>query len=115
MNESFATYCELIYDEHLEGKDRYDRDRDDDLHQYLGEATRYKRPVSTHLYENGDAMFDSHTYPKGGLILHMLVVNSAMGLLSWMQYYLQINAYQPVDTHDLEKALTARSGSTSAS
>jgi aminopeptidase N len=111
LNESFATFCEMIYMEHLEGKDVYDREREGNLQQYLFEARRYQRPLSTRLYANPDVMFDSHTYPKGGLILHML--RRELGDADFyrgLAHYLRTNALQPVDAHDLEKAITDETG-----
>ena len=111
LNESFATLFEMLYMEHLEGKDSYDREREGNLRSYLREAERYKRPLSTHLYTNPDVMFDAHTYPKGGLILHML--RRELGDHAFFQglnYYLRTNAYKPVDAHDLAKAFDEATG-----
>ncbi len=111
LNESFATFFQMIYTEHLDGKDAYDEDRESNLRQYLFEAQRYQRPVSTKLYVNPDVMFDAHTYPKGGLILHML--RRELGDADFFRglgHYLKVNALQPVDTHDLEKAITEETG-----
>jgi aminopeptidase N len=56
-------------------------------------------------------MFDRHTYPKGGLILHML--RRELGdaaLFKGLGHYLREFAYQPVNTHDLIKALNESTG-----
>ena len=111
LNESFATFMETIYMEHLEGKDQYDQERANNLRAYLFEATRYKRPISTSLYASPDSMFDSHTYPKGGLVLHML--RRELGDTDFyhaLGYYLNKNRYQPVDAHDLSKAIDEATG-----
>jgi aminopeptidase N len=111
LNESFATYFEMAYTEHLLGKDAYDIDRENNRRQYMAEARRYKRPLSTHMYASGDNMFDSHTYPKGGLILHML--RRELGdddFYRGLGHYLNVNKYTPVDAHDLEKAFWEETG-----
>jgi aminopeptidase N len=111
LNESFATFFEMIYAEHLDGKDEYDRQRESNLRQYLFEASRYQRPLSTKLYANPDVMFDSHTYPKGGLILHML--RRQLGDADFFRalgHYLKVNGLQPVDSHDLSKAIAEETG-----
>lgn len=111
LNEGFATFFEMLYMEHKGGKDRYDTERANALQAYLGEAQRYKRPVSTNLYPNGDRMFDSHTYPKGGLILHML--RRELGDAAFFKglgHYLNKNRYKPVDTHDLVQAMSESVG-----
>jgi aminopeptidase N len=40
---------------------------------YLNEASSlYKRPIVTKVYKHPDELFDSHSYKKGGCVLHML-------------------------------------------
>src|SRR5206468_4007146 len=111
LNEGFATFFETAYIEHLEGKDAYDQERAGNLRSYLFEAQRYKRPISTALYANGDVMFDDHTYPRGSLIMHLL--RRTLGdkdFFAGLGYYLKTNAYQPVDTQDLIKAINTKTG-----
>ena len=111
LNESFATFFEMYYTEHLEGRDQYDREVFGNTRTYLLEASHYKRSLSTKLYSGGDTMFDSHTYPKGGVILHML--RRQLGdkdFFRGLGHYLQVNKYQPVDSHDLSKAITEEIG-----
>lgn len=111
LNEGFATFFEQLYSEHSRGKDAYDSEREGALNSYLGEARRYKRPIATNLYPNPDSMFDSHTYPKGGLVLHMLRRELGDdGFFRGLGYYLRKNAYKPVDTNDLIRALGESSG-----
>ncbi len=111
LNEGFATFFEMLYMEHLEGKDRYDRERDGALQSYLFESRRYKRPISTRLYDRPDNLFDAHTYSKGGLVLHML--RRELGDADFFRglgHYLRVHAFQPVDTHDLVEAITEETG-----
>jgi aminopeptidase N len=111
LNESFATFFEMLYMEHLDGEGAYDRERDGNLRAYVSESRSYKRPLSTHRYADKNALFDRHTYPKGGLILHML--RRELGdaeLFRGLHRYLEVNAYQPVDAHDLSKAIEDATG-----
>jgi len=111
LNESFATFFQMLYTEHKGGAERYDEDKEGNRQSYLAEAREYKRPVSTNLYPNGDRMFDRHTYPKGGLILHML--RRSLGdaaLFKGLGHYLRVYGYKPVNTHDLIKALNESTG-----
>ncbi len=111
LNEGFATFFEQLYEEHARGRDAYDGERENALRSYLSESRRYKRPIATNLYADADAMFDSHTYPKGGLVLHML--RREMGdedFFHGLGYYLRKNAYKPVDTNDLIRSLAESSG-----
>jgi aminopeptidase N len=73
LNESFASYFEILCMEALNG--------DDDLHRrllvkrdsYFSEAAnRYQRPVVTRTYAHPYVLFDRHAYEKGCLILHTL-------------------------------------------
>ncbi len=112
LNEGFATFCEMLYTEHSEGKDAYEQDRMGALRGYLFEARRYKRPLSTNLYASGDSMFgQGQTYSRGGLTLHML--RRELGddtFFQGLSHYLKQNAYHAVATTDLVKALTESSG-----
>jgi aminopeptidase N len=111
LNEGFATFCEQIYIEHSRGKDYYDREREGALQSYFNEAGRYKRPIATQYYPNPDAMFDSHTYPKGGLVLHML--RRELGdtdFFNALGYYLRKHGYKNVDTNDLVRAIAESTG-----
>lgn len=111
LNEGFATFFEALYMEHSEGKEHYDLEIDSNIRQYLNEARRYIRPVSTSLYANPNVLFDSHTYPKGGVILHML--RRSLGdrdFFRGLGHYLRVHAYEAVDTNDLIKALEEEIG-----
>jgi aminopeptidase N len=112
LNEGFATFCEMLYTEHLEGKDAYEQDRMGALGGYLFEIRRYKRPLSTNLYTTGDVMFGSgQTYSRGGLTLHML--RRELGdrvFFGGLSRYLKEHAYQPVTTADLIRSLSESAG-----
>jgi aminopeptidase N len=111
LNESFATFMEAFYLEHSRGAEAYQRDMENNLQSYLNEARRYKRPLSTKLYSSPEAMFDRHTYPKGGFILHMLRLQLGdADFFKGLGYYLRTNAYAPVDAHDLSKAFEVSTG-----
>lgn len=111
LNESFATFAESLYMEHSRGKNVYDREVSSNTAAYLREARRYKRPIATNLYPGPDAMFDSHTYPKGAVVLHGL--RRLLGddaFFRGVQLYLTRNRHHPVETSDLVRALTDASG-----
>ena len=108
LNESFATFFEMYYMEHLDGEDAYAREVEGNTQQYLRSAARFKRALSTNLYAGPDDMFEQgHTYAKGGVILHML--RRQLGdkaFFKGLGAYLKKNAYKPVETKDLEAALS---------
>jgi aminopeptidase N len=111
LNESFATYFEALYFEHSRGEVAFEWERADQLMAYLGEARRYKRPISTKLYPDGDAMFDSHTYPKGSLVLHSL--RKMLGdepFFAGLSAYLKQWRHTPVESAQLRRSMTEATG-----
>jgi aminopeptidase N len=73
MNESFGTYSDYLYKCYSWGKDESDYDLFKKKNSYLNEAhNRYMRPIVFNRYENPGQNFDSHSYPKGASVLHML-------------------------------------------
>ncbi len=111
LNESFATYMDSAYAEHSQGKAAYEWSINDNMRSYFFEARRYKRPLTTKLYSEPDAMFDSHSYPKGGAVLHTL-----RRQLGDEAFYTGINAYltkwkyTPVESAQLRRSMTEATG-----
>ncbi len=121
LNEGFATFFQQLYTEHAEGKDAYDEQRENALGNYLNEAegghygdyhaAGYKRPIVTQRFASEGAMFDRHTYQKGGLVLHML--RRKLGddtFFLGLRRYLEKYGYGNVQTADLIAALNEVSG-----
>jgi aminopeptidase N len=111
LNESFATFMQMMYFEHSRGKTGYDEEVESNTQAYLAESRRYKRPIMTRMYGSADQMFDSHTYPKGGVVLHTL--RKWLGddvFWAGIKLYLTTNAHTPVESWQLCKALTDSSG-----
>ena len=107
LNESFATFMELMYLESSQGKSAYERQIENNMQEYFQEARRYTRPISTNFYPNNDAMFDSHAYPKGGVVLHGL--RQYMGdtaFYAGIKNYLTKNRNKPVSTQDFTSAMS---------
>lgn len=111
LNESFATFMQMIYFEHSQGKSQYQREIHGATQSYLGEASRYKRPIATNRYPGPDSVFDSHAYPKGGVVLHML--RKQLGdepFYAGLKHYLTKHRHTAVETSQLCRALTESSG-----
>lgn len=73
MNESFASYFEILCMQALNGDDDYARRILTERDSYFGEAAhRYTRPVVTRTYAHPYVLFDRHAYEKGCLVLHTL-------------------------------------------
>lgn len=111
LNESFATFSEAFYFEHARGKNEYEREIEGQIRGYLQEARRYQRPLATRMYPNDDAMFDSHSYPKGAAVMFTLrKIIGDEGFLKGIQTYLTRHRNSPVESSDLCQSLTDGSG-----
>jgi len=110
-NESFATLLQALYFEHSRGLTAYLWEIEGNQQSYLGEARRYRRPIITKMYPNGDAMFDSHTYPKGGDVLHTL--RRFLGdeaFFAGLKLYLDTYKHTPVTYSLMERCFEQASG-----
>lgn len=111
LNESFATFMQMNYFEHAQGAASYDREIEGAMQGYFNESRRYQRPLATRMYANGDAMFDSHSYPKGGAVMHTLRRwLGDDGFYSGLQRYLTEYRHQPVESWQLCRAMTEATG-----
>ena len=73
LNEGFATYFASLYTEHHRGKDEFQYEMLGHARAYISEdAGEYRRPIVCNWYTDPIDLFDSHLYPKGGWVLHML-------------------------------------------
>lgn len=72
MNEGFATYGEYLWEAHKYGPDEARYHLEQDLNAYLAEAAMETKPLIRNRYHHPDELFDSHTYQKGGRVIHML-------------------------------------------
>ena len=72
LNEAFANYSEYLWAEHAQGREEADLWGQGELQQYLGEAEQKQEPLIRGFYANKEEMFDSHSYAKGGRVLHTL-------------------------------------------
>ena len=70
LNEGFASYCEILWEEHRHGADGAQLELLAKLHSAVrGDKDR---PIVDRRYPNPDSMFDARAYPKGAWVLHML-------------------------------------------
>jgi aminopeptidase N len=112
LNESFATYSDYLYFRHDRGDDEGALNLQGKLQAYLREAkTRYVRPIVTDRYDQPGDMFDSHTYPKGARVLHML--RQQLGdaaFFDTLKHFLHRYAFEPVDTGDFIRSVKTVTG-----
>ncbi|WP_040415394.1 M1 family metallopeptidase [Cyclobacterium qasimii] len=111
MNEGFADYAEYLWLEHKEGRDEADMHHFNAIEQYMGEAEEKQLDLVRFYHEDSEDMFDSHTYAKGGRVLHML--RKYLGdevFFEGLRFYLKENALSSVEVHQLRLALEEVSG-----
>jgi aminopeptidase N len=109
LNEGFATYLEMLWDEYRKGRDEYDIGVLENTVFYLAE--RYRRPIVTKVFNEPIDLFDRHLYEKGSLVLHML--RGVLGdepFFRSIGRYLRDNRYRSVVTSDVTDAILAETG-----
>jgi aminopeptidase N len=111
LNESFATYLEALYTRKDKGEEEFIYELYGNLKSYLEEYKRYSRPIVMRIYKDPDELFDSHSYPKGALVLHTLrnIIGEEKFRLA-LKTYLERYMFRSVDTEDLRKVFEEISG-----
>ncbi len=111
LNESFATYLEALYTRKDRGEDEFVYELYGNLRSYLEEYRRYSRPIVMRIYRDPDELFDSHSYPKGSLVLHTLknIVGEQV-FREALKTYLSRYRLRNTDTEDLRKVFEEVSG-----
>jgi aminopeptidase N len=112
INESFGTYSDYLYFRYENGDDEGAVNLTGKLNAYLREArTRYIRPIVSDRYDQPGDMFDSHTYPKGAMVLHML--RNLLGdeqFFAVLRHFLHRYAFEAVDTNDFIRSVKTVTG-----
>jgi len=112
LNESFATYFDLLWHEHFFGKEEMLMRCEEDRERYFEEASgSYRRPIVTHRFLEPSDMFDRHTYEKGGQVLHMM--RHVLGDDLWwkaIRHYVRKHGGQNVETNDFKVAIEEATG-----
>ncbi|MDR3009404.1 MAG: M1 family peptidase [Sphingobacterium sp.] len=112
MNESFATFGEVIWREHDGGKDRGDKSRFEKLQSYLKSTKNGKSPtLARYYYHDKEDMFDNISYAKGSLILYAL--KEQMGDVAFYQSlkkYLTDNSFKTGEPQQLRLAMEEVTG-----
>ena len=111
LNESFATYGEYLWNEYKYGREEADYKQNENLQQYIQEATEKNVDLIRFHYDDREDMFDGHSYSKGGLLLHYLrkIVGDDAFFKS-LELYLKTNQFKPVEIHQLRLAFEETTG-----
>lgn len=105
LNESFANYSEYLWAEHNLGAEEAAYLQLDEMQQYLQESETKREPLIRYYYSNREDMFDSHSYAKGGRVLHML--RKYVGDDAWwasLNRYLTQHKFTEVEIAELRMA-----------
>jgi aminopeptidase N len=109
LNEGFASYCEVLWDEHRHGADEAAYNLWQKRHGAV--AGGKSRPIVDRRYPNPDSMFDGRAYPKGAWVLHML--RKQLGddvFFKGLRVYGTENGHRSVETGDFRKVMERVSG-----
>jgi aminopeptidase N len=105
VNESFADFSEGLWLEHKYGMDAGDYHRREAMEGYFGQAEQNMHNLVEFKYQNREAVFDAHSYNKGGGILHML--RNFLGdeaFFAGLKKYLTDNQFKTGEAHQLRLA-----------
>lgn len=111
LNEGFANYGEYLWNEFKYGKDEADYSRQNELAGYFNQVSQGDAHPLIDPYLDKEAMFDAHSYNKGGLVIHMLRDYLGADLFKkGINLYLRQHAFASVEADDLRLALEKVSG-----
>ena len=112
LNEGFASYLPYVFFEKKADSLQLIGQMDSWRKNYFREAQKSPRALSES-HPHIEAIFDSHSYDKGALIIHMIRTlveqarqgNDQRGFTDVLKKYLSSRARENVTYHDLQKAL----------
>ena len=112
VNESMADYSEYIWNDHRYGRDYADWKNRQAFEKYMSESKRGKNvDLVRYKYDDREEVFDTHTYEKGGRILHML--RNMIGddaFFKSLQLYLKTYQFKSTEVSQLREAFEEVSG-----
>lgn len=111
LNEAFANYSEFLWNEYKYGPDEAKLKLVAEFENYFREAETGEHHLIRFQYDNPEELFDSHSYSKGGAILHMLREYLGKDVFyAGLNHYLKRHALGNVEVHDLRMSFEAASG-----
>ncbi len=111
LNEGFATFFEMYYIQFADGNEAYDEERNGNVRQSLRADASSRRAISTPYYSAQSGLFDTFSYQKGSVVLHLL--RRELGDADFFRslgYYLKKHAHQNVTSGDLSRAIREATG-----
>jgi len=112
LKEGMASYSEVLWTDHEYGADDAAYYLLNEARNYLDEdASRYRRPIVTHVYREAIELYDRHLYEKGACVYHMIRAELGEELF-WkaIAQFVNDNAHSTVETVDLLRAIETATG-----
>lgn len=114
LNESFASYCMMLWDEHRLGREELQAQTWMALQAYLNyvRTQHIIRPLEYRFYDSREEIYNTETtYLKGGIVLHMLRwILGDDDYFRALGYYLHKHEFSNVESTDLKTALEEATG-----
>lgn len=111
LNEGFANYAEYLWAEYKYGREKADVSRMAELSGYYDQTARETHPLFYGHYADEQAIFDAHSYNKGGLVLHMLRdLVGDKAFFESLHFYLLKHQFSAVEICDLRQAFEEVTG-----
>jgi len=111
LNESFATFSELMWAEHTGGESAFQQQLLEKKSSYFNEIEQKRVVPIRHYYNDPDDLFDAHSYARGGVVLNML--RRQMGdeaFYAGLKHYLTTHAYKTAEIDDLRQSFEEVTG-----
>lgn len=114
LNESFASYCMMLWDEESQGHDQLLFDVELAKKHYFQYVRNEHiiRPLEYHRFDAPNEIYNTaHTYLKGAAVLHMLrrVLGDELFFRA-LRDYIRAHQFANVDSHDLKIAIEESTG-----
>jgi aminopeptidase N len=110
LNEGFASYYDLLYENHKNGRDKFLYDLYQSAKGIIGQADQTNAVVRRD-YNEPEQQFGYQVYPKGAWVLHMLRSQLGEDLYRrCIKTYLERHQYDTVVTEDLNAVFEELSG-----
>lgn len=114
LNESFASYCMMLWEENRYGKEYFQSQTWLALQTYLNfvRTSHIIRPLEYHYFDSREQIYNNETtYIKGAGVLHMLRwVLGDEHYFKALSYYLKKHEFSNVESGDLKTAIEEATG-----
>ena len=112
IKEGMASYSEMMWTDEEYGREDAAYYLLNEARNYLDEdASRYRRPIVTHVYREAIELYDRHLYEKGACVYHMMRAElGEQGFWKAIATFVNDHAHKTVETVDLLRAIEKATG-----